>query len=352
MAFAIDRLNGQNFADNIVNSALYFDTGTWTVIQGTGNVILDGNEALSGNKSLKITSTTPSTDVLVSNAVQDTNIVLSGDYQLTWFAKKNIAEEIRGGAVLIFQNGAPLDTQTFEIGSTVAEDDINDTWVRFQTDTNYNFTKGDVITFQFGLSAATTSQSSIFINIDGVMLNKADRNNGISPAYNKSRNSLELFGIYDYNDSSTSSSPIILTDANTQYQLTNDAQGQFTNKQFALSSVDDLWDVNTNRFDFTGLQLGDTVDLRIDLTYTTLQTNTAINLDLELGLGLFPYQLRMIDEQNKKDADTYNHVIFFSVYMGDTNTLNSPARLLMEADKPNVEVTVNGWYLRAMKRVI
>jgi len=352
MAFAIDRLNGQNFADNIVNSALYFDSGTWTVVQGTGNVTLDANSALSGNKSLKITSTTPSTDVLVSNAVQDTNIVLSGDYQLTWFAKKNIVQEVRSGAVLIFQNGSPLNTQSFEIGSTVAEDDDNDTWVRFQTDTNYTFTKGDVITFQFGLSAATTSELSTFINIDGVMLNQADRKNGIAPAYNKSRNTLELFGVYDYNDSSTILSPIILTDANTQYQLTNDGLGAFTNKQFVLSSVDDLWDANTNRFDFTDLEFGDTVDLRIDLTYTTAQTNTAINLDLELGLGLFPYQLRMIDEENKKDADTYNHVIFFSVYMGDTNTLNSPARLLMEADKPGVTVIVNGWYLRAMKRVI
>ena len=195
MAFAIDRLNGQNFADNIVNSALYFDAGTWTVVQGTGNVTLDANEALSGNRSLKITSTTPSTDVLVSNAVQDTEIVLSGDYQLTWFAKKNIAQELRGGTVLIFQNGSPLDTQSFEIGSTVAEDDINDTWVRFQTDTNYNFTKGDVITFQFGLSAATTSQTSTFINFDGVMLNKADRNNGIAPSYIYPISSINTSGI-------------------------------------------------------------------------------------------------------------------------------------------------------------
>ena len=41
----------------------------------------------------------------------------------------------------------------------------------------------------------------------------------------------------------------------------------------------------------------------------------------------------------------------FSVYMGDTNTLNNPAKLYMESDTGTTNsVVVNGWFVEVMSR--
>tara|TARA_R110002020_G_scaffold245614_1_gene459335 strand:- start:4080 stop:4706 length:627 start_codon:yes stop_codon:yes gene_type:complete len=155
-------------------------------------------------------------------------------------------------------------------------------------------------------------------------------------------------GIYDYNDLGTSSSAISLTSANTQYEMTNDALGPFTNKDFILPGVSDLWDTSTSRFDFSGLSLGDTVDLRVDFTVTISTTNTVVDFALELGLGVSSYQVAVMSPINFKTVQTYSMVHWQGVYMGDDNTLQNPARLLARADKTGVSVVVNGWYLRPL----
>ena len=155
-------------------------------------------------------------------------------------------------------------------------------------------------------------------------------------------------GVYDYNDLATTSAPISLTSANTQYQMTNDGLGSFTNKIYTLPGVSDLWDSSTNRFDFSGLSLGDTVDIRVDFSVTTITTNTVIDFALELGLGSSPYQVEVMSPVNFKSAQTYSMVHWQGIYMGDNNTLQNPARLLARADKTGVSVVVNGWYVRPL----
>jgi len=155
-------------------------------------------------------------------------------------------------------------------------------------------------------------------------------------------------GIYDYNDLATATTPITLTAANTQYEVTNDGLGPFTNKVFALSGVADLWDSATDRFDFTGLSLGDTVDIRLDFEITLANTNTVVDFALELGVGSSPYQISLISPTLHKSVTTYQIGQWSSVYMGDTNTLQNPARLLARADKTGVSVKVNGWYIRPL----
>ena len=68
---------------------------------------------------------------------------------------------------------------------------------------------------------------------------------------------------------------------------------------------------------------------------------------LELGIGGSSYQLPYYPENNFKSAGTYTIVNWFGIYMGDTNTLNNPARVLMKADTAGATVKVNGWYCRA-----
>ena len=158
-------------------------------------------------------------------------------------------------------------------------------------------------------------------------------------------------GIYDYNDLATASTPIALTVADTQYELTNDGLGPFSNLNFTLDNLDNVWDVATDRFSFNGgsaLKLGDTVDIRFDVEFTTGTTNTDINLILELGLGGTPYQLTVVADKDHSSAGTYQEVHMFSIYMGDANTLNNPGRVLASANKTGTSVKVNGWFVRAL----
>ena len=157
-------------------------------------------------------------------------------------------------------------------------------------------------------------------------------------------------GIYDYNDLATSTTPIPLTLANTQYEVTNDGAGTFTNKTYALSGIADLWNTSTNRFDFTGLSLGDTVDIRFDIEITTTSANTAVDFVIELGIGSAPYQLTFSPLSDFKSAGTYKVVNWFGIYMGDLNTLNNPGRVLARADNTGVTVKVNGWYMRPLHK--
>lgn len=158
-------------------------------------------------------------------------------------------------------------------------------------------------------------------------------------------------GVYDYNDLTTASTPIPLSVANTQYEMTNDGAGAFTNLTYALPGLANIWDVATDRFDFNSgsvLRLGDTVDIRFDFEVVTSTANTAVEFDLELGIGGSAYQLVINPLTNFKTAGTYKIIRWIGIYMGDNNTLLNPARVLAKADSTGATVKVNGWYVRAL----
>ena len=156
-------------------------------------------------------------------------------------------------------------------------------------------------------------------------------------------------GVYDYNDLTTTGTPIPLTVAGTLYKLTNDGAGASTNLTYALPGLANIWNVSTNQFDWsngTTLALGDTVEIRVDVDIITTGTNKAFELDMILGVGGTPYTLPIIPLENFKTAGTYHDVRLMSIYMGDANTLNNPAELKAKADGTGVTVVVNGWYIR------
>jgi hypothetical protein len=158
-------------------------------------------------------------------------------------------------------------------------------------------------------------------------------------------------GFWDYNDLATASSPIALSVAQTPYELSNDGLGTFSNTTYALAGIPDIWNSSTDRFDFdsgTGLNAGDTVDIRFDFEVTTTVANTAVEFYLELGIGGSSYQVTVNPLTNFKAAGTYNIVKWMGVYLGDNNTLQNPARVMALADNTGATVKVNGWYVRAL----
>lgn len=154
-------------------------------------------------------------------------------------------------------------------------------------------------------------------------------------------------GFWDYNDTATVSTPIALNVPGTEYQLTNNGLGANTNTTFRLPSLTDIFNTSTNYFSFIGLQLGDTVDVRMDLEVVSSSANTVVETVMELGIGGSAYKLN-IDRQYLKSAGTHKIVSTFSFYLGNSNTLDNPARILMKSDTAGATVKVNGWYVRVV----
>lgn len=190
-------------------------------------------------------------------------------------------------------------------------------------------------TWKAGVDPTGVANREIFV---------ADGSNGIT-----TQTPLRM-GWWDYNDTATAGTPIVLSTAGSFFDLTNDGLGPFTNKSYKLPEVTDVWDVSTNRLDFTSLKLGDVVNFRIDTTVTTNGANDVISIAMELGLGASPYTLNIV-ERGYRYAGTHNLVTMFSVYMGDTNTLNNPAKIKMSSDTGTTNsVVVNGWFVEVMSR--
>jgi hypothetical protein len=148
-------------------------------------------------------------------------------------------------------------------------------------------------------------------------------------------------GIFDYNDAATAITPIAITGGAGYTFLTNDEAGAFTNKLYPPYGVTDVWDVNNQCFDFSQLPLGSKVEIRLDLEITTSGPNTQIEIDLELGIGNFPYDIQWAS-RFVKASGTGRAVVTSFVYMGDSNTLNFPAKFKIQSDT-NMDVVVNGW---------
>ncbi len=157
-------------------------------------------------------------------------------------------------------------------------------------------------------------------------------------------------GWTDYNDLATATTPIALTLAGTFYPLTNDGAGAFSNNTFKIPSHGEIWDTTGNEFDFSSLKIGDTVDIRVDYLVTTSGVNRDIETEIQFAIGSAgPYSLN-IDHRSYKTAGTYPIVIWFGFYIGDTNTLNFPAKVAASSDNTGDTVVVNGWYVRTQER--
>ena len=146
---------------------------------------------------------------------------------------------------------------------------------------------------------------------------------------------------YNHNGSSQSLSTSFI-------DLNNDGAGSFTNTSYQIPGYGPMWDTSNNEFNWTtgGLGLGDKVDIRVDVDITTGGANSNITLAMDLAHGAAgEYQLKFY-ENTFKSASTYsNEIILLSIYMGDTATLNNPAKLVMKSDAASGDsVQVNGWW--------
>lgn len=155
-------------------------------------------------------------------------------------------------------------------------------------------------------------------------------------------------GLVDYNDAATTTTPLVVTGGGADVQLTNDTLGAFTNTAFLPDGVTSLWNTTTNQFDFTELKLGDMLDIRLEITADMSGPNSELDIDLELGIGAGAYAIAFSRENYKtsgvKQIDRWN-----GIYLGDSNTLDNPARFIIRSDT-NCNVVVAGWYVKIIRK--
>ena len=98
-------------------------------------------------------------------------------------------------------------------------------------------------------------------------------------------------GFMDYNDTSTTSTPINLS-ADTWTTIPNDGLGAFTNKTYRPDGNSiELIDTATGSIDTTGLSLGDTILIRNDFTVVPNTNNASLLFRYQLGSGANSYTL-------------------------------------------------------------
>ena len=130
-----------------------------------------------------------------------------------------------------------------------------------------------------------------------------------------------LGGFMDYNDASTSTTPVTLV-ADTWTTIPNDGLGAFTNKTYKPDgNVIELMN-SSGQIDPTGLTLGDVIFIRNDFKVNPNTNNASLKFRYVLGTGAGEYTLEnslgRLDEGSGKDYRFSLKVD--KIYMGDTNT--------------------------------
>ena len=132
-------------------------------------------------------------------------------------------------------------------------------------------------------------------------------------------------GFIDYNDTSTTTTPLVLT-GGVWTTLPNDGLGAFSNDTYKPPSVTELMNVTNGNIDATELVLGDNLLIRNDFTVTPATNNTLLEFRYSLGTGVQSYTL----EKNMSRLDSGSGIPYrFSldvhkIYIGDLNTRDNP----------------------------
>lgn len=148
-------------------------------------------------------------------------------------------------------------------------------------------------------------------------------------------------GFIDYNDTSTTTTPLVLS-ADVWTTIPNDGLGAFSNDTYAPSGVTELMNVATGAIDPTELTLGNTLLIRNDYVVTPGTNNTLLEFRYTLGTGGGAYTLeKIIGRLDSGSGNPYRFSLVPDlIYMGDLNTMNNPIAI-------QVKLSANGTLVNA-----
>ena len=155
-----------------------------------------------------------------------------------------------------------------------------------------------------------------------------------------------LTGYLVYSDAGTAGTPIAHT-GGVDTVFTNDELGAQTQKIYTPEGVTDLWHAGTTTFDFSELENGDMIDIRLNATVSTTSNNQEIFINLELGQGGFDYLVPFSHDVYKLTG-SYPIGSYEGIYLGDDNTrLNGGQFIFSSAE--DATIVVHGWYCKIIK---
>jgi hypothetical protein len=161
---------------------------------------------------------------------------------------------------------------------------------------------------------------------------------------------LNSVGYFDYNDLVTQTTPLNAV-SNVALKLTNDTNGANTNTSQNPYGVSYVWDSIANRFNFSELSVGDTIDVRIHVQITTTTSNQKVVLNAKFGIGSVAEFTNSIYENVFKSAGVHEISFVAPFYMGSNYITDYPAELYLITDA-SATVKVNGWYVRILRKNI
>lgn len=139
-------------------------------------------------------------------------------------------------------------------------------------------------------------------------------------------------GTYIYDDAQYDSTPLSVP-ANTPTALPNDTLGPLTGNT-PVTGVTNLWDPVTGFFDFTELNVGDVVEMRLDLLVQTSSFNQTVNINFEGGIGSpFPFALTFIDGAYLFTG-SFSINRYTPIFVIDENTIDYPGRMVIQSSDP------------------
>lgn len=147
-------------------------------------------------------------------------------------------------------------------------------------------------------------------------------------------------GTIDYADDATQTTAYSYTTGSVD-NLPNDGAGSGSTSANAPNGVTDVYDTVNDRFDFSGLKVGDKLTVRVDLEITTTVANQDATVSILLGVGGTSYTLPIV-ERSWKTSGAHRLVGEITFDIGDSNTATNYGNIQFESDD-NASVVVNGW---------
>ena len=150
----------------------------------------------------------------------------------------------------------------------------------------------------------------------------------------------DIGGFADYNDTSTSSSPVTLAD-NTWTDIPNDGAGAFSNIKLP-TGVTRLLDSSTGAILLDELPIGSSAIVRMDYTVTPTTNNAALDFRYTLGGGAGAYTLETtVNRLDEGSGREYRQaLVTHYIYVGDNNTKDNPIQ-------PQVKLSGGGTLVNA-----
>ena len=168
---------------------------------------------------------------------------------------------------------------------------------------------------------------------------------------NKPTQIFSSVGYFHYADLATQTSPLsILSGVNKI--LNNDGEGAQTNTDQAPYGVSSVYNVLDNKFDFSQLSIGDTLNLRVDLSLTTTSANQKYLVFLRVGEGSDAQYDLPITNGHIKSVSSDNRIVGNEPFSIDYQKhIDNPAVLFIVSDD-DATVQVNGFFINVVRKSV